>query len=318
MGIVQAFDDYQKTIDADHGQVKLARRRRDTFVSAFNSADDVTAVVKSGSLQRSTQLKPIHDVDIIAVFDSDRYPHWGQPGDSSEEALGRAHDIATELLGATSGTVERLIRRANPRNRAVKCFIDPPEQEKAFTVDVMPALRQSDGTLLLPSKRDREWSTADPEFLIACVAERQSESDYFRPLVRVLKDWRLDVPVDGKIKSLVMEVLALECLPTDSNRPHALRSFFTAAAVRVNYPIVDPAGHCGPIQPDVDVQGLRTALELAAENADLACTRAARNDLDGAKQAWREIFGPDFPAPAQRRVPAAPVVPPPIRDAPQG
>lgn len=318
MSILQAFTDYQKTIDADPEQVNLARARRDIFVSAFASADDVVDVVKSGSLQRSTQLKPIHDVDIIAVFDHPSHSVWGQPGDSSSDALSRVHDIATELLGATHGTVDRLIRLAKPRNRAVKCFIDSPEDQNGFTVDVMAALRQEDGTLLLPSTRDRVWTTADPEFLIAEVVTRQSEADYFRPLVRLLKDWRLGVPVDGKIKSLVIEVLALECLPTDSNRPHALRSFFTAAAVRVNEPIVDPAGYCGPIQPDLDITALRTAFESAADLADLACTRASRNDTAGAQRAWRELFGEKFPAPPKPVGPALPVVPPPIRDAPQG
>lgn len=318
MSIRQAFDGYQETVDADPKRVKLARERRDIFISAFETVDDVTEVIKSGSLQRSTQLEPIHDVDLIAIFDAEQHPDWGRPGQSSIDAVGRAHDIAVDLLGSTDGTFARLIRRANPRNRAVKCFIDPPEQEKAFTVDVMAVLRQPDGTLRLPSTRDREWSTADPEFLIDQVADRQRESDYFKPLVRVLKDWRLDVPVKGKIKSLVMEVLALECLPTGSNRPNALRSFFTAAAVRVNEPIVDPARHCGLIQPDLEIPVLRSALELAAENATIACQRAAQNDVDGAKRAWGDVFGADFPAPPERHVPAAPIVPPPIRDAPQG
>lgn len=321
MGVFDAFDAYQKTIDADPAQVALARERRDIFVDALDSTEGVVEVIKSGSLQRSTQLEPIHDVDLIAVFNSEQYPSWGQPGDSSAEALKHVHDLVVSLLGTGQGSVDQVVRLAlfSDRNRAVKCFIDPPEQENAFTVDVMPALRQADGSLLLPSTKHEQWSSANPEFLIEQVAERQREWPYFRPLVRVLKDWRKDVQVEGKIKSLVMEVLALECLPREGNRPNALRTFFTSAAVRVNWGVSDPAGYCGLIQPDLDVEGLRSALESAADKADLACDLHARNDVDGALQVWQELFGPDFPAPPKK--PAGrtgAVLAPLIKDAPQG
>ncbi|WP_306357927.1 MULTISPECIES: nucleotidyltransferase [unclassified Nocardia] len=321
MSVFAAFDAYQATVDADPAQVALARERRDVFVGALENAKGVVEVVKSGSLQRSTQLQPIHDVDLIVVFDTEEHSSWGQSGASSAQALEHVHDLVTSCLGTGSGSVDQLVRLAlhANRNRAVKCFVDPPEQENAFTVDVMPVLRQSDGTLLVPSTTDERWSTADPEFLIEQVATRQREWSYFRPLVRVLKDWRLDVRVEGKIKSLVMEVLALECLPRQGNRPNALRSFFTSAAVRVNTGVSDPAGHCGLIQPDLDVEGLRSALEEAADMADLACDLSTRNDTDSALRVWQELFGSDFPAPPKKPkggVAAAPA--PLIKDAPQG
>ena len=139
-------------------------------------------------------------------------------------------------------------------------------------------------------------------------------------MVRVLKKWRLGVEVEGKIKSLVMEVLALECMPRDGSRPEALKAFFTAAAVRVNEPIVDPAGHCGVVQDDLDVCGLRLALEDAAELAATACAAAANGDTDGALRAWRELFGEDFPAPLAKKATGAPafITPRPVKDAPQG
>lgn len=38
-------------------------------------------------------------------------------------------------------------------------------------------------------------------------------------MVRVLKQWRLSVEVDGKIKSLVMESLSASVAPDDVARP---------------------------------------------------------------------------------------------------
>ncbi|WP_280403772.1 SMODS domain-containing nucleotidyltransferase [Nocardia brasiliensis] len=318
MGVLAAFDAYQMAIDADPAHVALARERRDIFIGALAGPRDVVEVVKSGSLQRRTQLDPIHDVDLIVVFDSEQHPDWGQPGDSSAEALAHVHDLVVSRLGSGKGTVDQLVRLASDRNRAVKCFVDPPEQEHAFTVDVMPVLRQADNTLLLPSTKDEFWSSADPEYLIEQVTQRQQQWKYFRPMVRVLKQWRKDVQVDGKIKSLVMEVLALECLPLNTNRPSALRSFFTSAAVRVNWGVSDPAGYCGLIQPDLDVEGLRLGLEDAADKADIACDLAARNDPDGAQRVWQELFGPDFPASEKSESSSSAMSPPLIKDAPQG
>ncbi|MEE1751081.1 hypothetical protein PUR26_00835, partial [Streptomyces sp. SP18CS02] len=111
----------------------------------------------SGSLSRSTQLKPINDVDIIAVYDGPEHPDWGSAGHSAEHALDHARDQVNRLLGKTNGSHGNEVRLARPRNHAVKCFLDDPDDESAFTVDVMPALRQADGTLLIPEKRSQTW-----------------------------------------------------------------------------------------------------------------------------------------------------------------
>ncbi|GAB2996496.1 hypothetical protein LWP59_18500 [Amycolatopsis acidiphila] len=321
MDLTNAFDELQRNVNADIDQVTLARDRRDIFKKAFKGEDDVLEVFGSGSLARSTQLRPVHDVDLIVVFDGDKHPGWGAPGTSAEDALGHAQDRVKALLGMADGRVDQLVRLAKPRDRAVKCFIDPPEQDDAFTVDVMPVLRQPDETLLLPSKRNKQWNTADPEYLIKEVAAQQRKWAFFRPLVRVLKHWRLGVPT--KVKSLVIEVLALQCLPTEGNRQNALKSFFTSSAVEVGYGVEDPAKRCGPIQPDLDISILRTALEEARNLAELACAAAADGKTDEAGMYWRDIFGDDFPESSSENhvgaaASAAVVTPRVVKDAPQG
>lgn len=320
MDLNKAFDEYQRIVDADPEQVRLARERRDVFKAALGAESDVIEVFGSGSLRRSTQLKPVHDVDLVVVYEAGEHPEWGQPGDSSDEALEHARCRVKFLLGS-DGTADQLVRLAKPRNRAVKCFIDPPEQDDAFTVDVMPALRNEDGTLLLPSRIDRTWSSADPEFLVDEVAKRQEKWAEFRRMVRLLKLWRLGVPT--KVKSLVMEVLALRCLPVDTNRPKALQRFFTSAAVEVGYGVKDPADLCGPIQPGLETGVLRTHLQRARDLATEACSAAEIGDTDGAARLWQELLGPYFPAPeAPGKSPgiAAPLLisPRPVKDAPQG
>ncbi|SDE62552.1 hypothetical protein SAMN04488581_4384 [Mycolicibacterium neoaurum] len=321
MSMESAFDSFQQSVNADPEQVRLARARRDTFKQAFASEGDVTEVFGSGSLARSTQLAPVHDVDLVVVYKAAEHDDWGRAGQSAEDALRHVQSKVTSLLGA-NGTVSQLVRetRVAGRNRSVKCFIDPPDDDAAFTVDVMPVLRTEAGILLVPGARDKRWDEANPEYLIEAVAAKQQEWPHFRGVVRMLKSWRLDQK--PAIKSLVMEVLALKCLQVGQNRPTALRDFFAAAAVEVFYGVEDPAGYCGPIQTDLDVEAVSSCLSVAHDYARYACTAAESGDANTAKYWWRQVFGTDFPGPAEAS-PAPPIAPPidtprPVRDAPQG
>jgi hypothetical protein len=262
-------------------------------------------------------------LDLVVVFEPGEHPRWGEPGDSAGDALDVLAGKVTKLLGATNGTAENLVRIASPRNHAVKCFIDLPGDGDGFTVDAMPALKHN-GTLLIPEKDSFDWIPADPQYLVKEIEKRSADWVYFLRMVRVLKAWRKRAKMEGEVKSLVMEVLALHHLPGGASRPEALKRFFTAAATAVgNAAVTDPAGLCGEIQPDLDRLGLRDSLLDAADLADQACEAADGGDTDDAKKLWREVFGKDFPAPQGKPktspaliVPA--VSPRPIKDAPQG
>lgn len=318
MTVLESFTELQKVVDADPAVVSTARDRRDVFKSALLSAADVQKVWGSGSLARSTQLQPVHDVDLVVEFDGDQHLDWGRPGDSAEEAIERCRDLVTEMLSLNGGTKAQLVRQVNTadRNRAAKCFIDDPGDENAFTVDVMPALRLDSG-ILIPSKRDRCWNEANPALLIAEVASRQSDWSHFRQLVRLLKYWsRQHKAETGRVKSLVMEVLALDCLHYASNRPTALKEFFERASVHSLY-IEDPARLCGVIQPDLDTAGLRRALEDAADAAAQAAKAVVDNDQPAATKYWQSVFGSAFPLVLPVGAKSDPG-PRPIRDSPQG
>lgn len=298
MTVNDAFDDYQATIDEDPAVLKLARSRRDAFKTAFGSEPDVLEVWSSGSLRRSTQLAPLNDVDLVIVYDGAQHPTWGSPGGSAAASLQHVGSRTNALLGITAGSSSKLVRRALPRNHAVKCFTDAPES--GFTVDAMPALRQSNGELLIPEKLSSGWVPANPEYLIREVQSRHDAWSYYRPMVRVLKDWRLDAAekMSSKVKSLVIEVLALTCLPTKGSRPEALAKFFEMATLATHAPICDPANLCGEVQPDLDYAGLGQQLDEAAQKATQAVLCQSLGDAANAQRLWRDVFGEDFPAPA--------------------
>ncbi|MEX2548412.1 MAG: nucleotidyltransferase domain-containing protein [Chloroflexota bacterium] len=329
MDVGSAFDEYQVEVNADPAQLEEARRRRDLFKKAFGAEPDVKRTFPSGSLARGTMLEPIHDVDFVVVYNADDHRDWGSPGSSAGDALGYVSGRVNTLLGATNGTVAKEVRLASPRNHAVKCFLDDPAVDDAFTVDVMPALQQEDGPLLIPEISSADWIPADPEDLIDRIAARHARWNRFVPVVRQLKYWNREVAKAG-MKSLVVEVLAHDCIPDiyesdlGEQRPDALSRFFTAAALAVEQPVCDPAGLCGEIQPDLDVDLTKRKLQEAADGAYLALAAERRGDVNAAICQWRKVFGSQFPEPpggcskSSGVKPAVAVAPRLIRDTPQG
>jgi hypothetical protein len=98
------------------------------------------------------------------------------------------------------------------------------------------------------------------------------------------------------MKSLVIEVLALDLLPV-TDRPTAVARFFAAAQEAVWSPVVDPAGLCGEIQPDMDRGAASSALASAADAAARAVEADARGEGRRAMCLWRDVFGDIFPEP---------------------
>ncbi len=328
MDIDKAFDDLQKAVNASPEAVKEARRRRDLFRDAFGGEADVNETIASGSLARGSQKDPIHDVDVIVVFDPDEHRDWGARGASAGAALEHVQSRVTALLGVSEGTFAKEVRLAQTRNHSVKCWLDDPEDENAFTVDVTPALRQEGQTLSIPEEQSSAWVPTAPELLIRLVADRHASWNRFVPLVRDLKRWGADQQTE--MKSLLLEVLALEHLP-EGERPESLARFFTAAALAVLPPVVDPAGLCGEIQPDLDRAAAAQHFTKAAEAAWRAVEAEGRDDTDHAACLWRTVFGDIFPEPeggcgngagAAAGAAAAAVSIPrprrPVREAPQG
>jgi predicted nucleotidyltransferase len=318
MSVSSAFDDFQRSVNASSDQVQSARERRDLFRDAFRTCADVDEVVPSGSLARGTQKRPIHDVDIIIVFSREEHPEWGVTSDSVEEALNLTQTRVNELLGG-AGTVEAgRVRYTRWRNHAVKCWLDDKDEPEAFTVDAMPAVREG-GELLIPEFMSSSWVRCDPEHLIALTKARHAEWNKFAGSVRMLKHWAHGLR-GVEVKSLVMEVLALDYLPTGKLQPVALKEFFVKAAAHVEaqLPVEDPAGLCGPIQASLDYDGLGAALRSAAESAGAAVTAQANSETDKAVSRWGDVFGSAFPVVAAGVGAGEGTKPRTVKDNPQG
>jgi Second Messenger Oligonucleotide or Dinucleotide Synthetase domain len=295
LDIEAAFNQLQKNVNAPDEMAAEARERRNVFIDAFETLDDVDRGRPSGSLARGSQIDPIKDVDMYIEFDAEAHPDWGQPGRSAADALDYTREKVNELLGVNNGTFDKRVRLARWRNHAVKCFLDDPDDPDAFTVDAMPVLLQEDDSLLIPEALNSRWILANPKHLIEEVAARHSDWSYFVPCVRLLKHWTREHSTG--IKPLVLEVMALDHLRAADTRGEALARFFAAAASAIDYPVVDPAGLCGEIQPGLDRTDARKHLAQAAQIAHRARDAQARSQTEEAGCLWRQIFGAAFPEP---------------------
>lgn len=294
MSVSSGFDSLQTEANADPEAVTEARRRRDVFSTALGGLDDVVEVVPSGSFARSTHRDPIHDVDLLVIFDLEYHTDWVQPGESALAALEHTRTKTKKLLG-NFGEDGKEVRITGLRNHSVKCFLDKPDATDAFSVDLTPAIRRPAGGLWIPEKNSEDWITSDPEKLIELVTDRHAVWNQFRPLVRVLKLWNA---ANGKtMKSLVVEVLALHYLPVHEDRGKAIEMFFTSAAGAVLSAVCDPTGHCGEIQPSLDRQKANETLLEAADLAWRGNAAADRGDTATARCLWNQVFGDAFPKP---------------------
>lgn len=305
MSIIDAFAVLQKNVNADESQVTEARRRRAMFAAAFEHEPGGVAAVPSGSLARGSQIEPINDVDLIWLYDSGSHSDWGESGASAEEALEYAREQVKRLLGSPEALVElfgeegrtmKWVRHTRLQAHAVKCFLDDPEEEGAFTVDVVPALPRDPRGFWIPETTSSEWIETDPVLLIEEVLDRHSGygEGQFVQLIRVLKRWSKDK--GGIIKGLAIEVLALDHLP-DDERPRALARFFQAALAHIGEPILDPAGLCGEVQRDLDVSAASELLEEAADLSARAIAAAERGEEKQAQCLWHQLLGDVFPEP---------------------
>jgi len=296
----------QQNVNANPVQVEEARQRREMFQFAFAGESDGLTSVPSGSLARGSQIEPINDVDLIWLYDHAQHPDWGKSGGSAKEALEYARDQVKRLLGSEEALIElfgdagrymKWVRHTRLQHHAVKCFLDDPEEEGAFTVDVVPALPRDPRGFWIPETSNSRWIETDPIRLIEEVLKRHGGygEGQFVQLIRVLKRWSKD---SGRVfKGLTIEILALDYLH-DVERPLALARFFEAALAHIHEPILDPAGLCGEVQPDLDRDRAEGLLQNAADLSARAVVAAQRHQADEAQCLWRELFVEIFPEPA--------------------
>jgi hypothetical protein len=283
----KAFDEFKDRLKLTSTQKAAITSRRDATTGyvkqAFPSTSDLplqrTKLI--GSAGRDTIIRPVDDIDLLAVFEN-KDQIFESYRFNSRAFLYRVRDALNNYSS---------VRVVGARGQAVRFFyVDAPH------VDVAPVFRWSGSGYALPDGNGG-WITTDPDAQDEYFERKNRELDYrAKPLVRMLKQWNR--AHSGYLKSFHLEVMVNQCfigLGRDSR--DACEIFFTWA--RNNITVYDPANHGGDLSGYLTYtarDNLRSNLESARQRAAAANQAERRGDHAEAIRLWRIVFGSEFPA----------------------
>ena len=269
--------DYQKT------SIINSRKNRvvENLTAAFPDTRDLpfSRAILMGSAAKGTIVRPIDDIDVLAVF-SNANGAWSTYRFDSQAFLYRVRRAYNGLSTAQVGA----------RGQAVRIFF-----ENGGHVDVAPVFSHGNDVYGLPGG-DGGWINTAPTVANAWFAKKHADLGYnLAPLVRLLKKW--NNAHSRRLRSFHLETITASTFKTlGSNRQSALTSFFEWAPSHLD--VGDPGGQSGALSNYLTWAGRREviqALSSAAERARKANEAEARGDHDEAKRLWQIILGSSFP-----------------------
>lgn len=269
----------------DYQKKSIVDGRRTTVVAnlttAFPSASDLpfSRGVLMGSAAKSTIIRPIDDIDVLAIFDNVNHA-WDKYRRDSKAFIYRIRSAYDGLETAQVGT----------RGQAVRVFF-----KTGGHVDVAPVFSYGSNLYGLPNG-DGGWINTAPTVANEWFARRNSELGYnLAPLVRLLKKW--NVAHSKRLRSFHLETLAATVFQTlGSSRQNGLARFFEWAPGRLD--VADPGGQSGSLSGYLSWSARQEAvqaLKAAAERASKALTAEAAGAHQEAKRLWRILLGAAFP-----------------------
>jgi len=270
--------DYQKTSIIEGRKNTVTKNLTDVFPASSDLPFSRAGLM--GSAAKGTIVRPIDDIDVLAVFSnaSDAWSRYRYDSQAFLYRVRRAYDgIETARVGA--------------RGQAVRVFF-----EGGGHVDVAPVFSYGDDVYALPSGNGG-WISTAPPVANAWFAERHAELGYnLSPIVRMLKKW--NKAHSKRLRSFHLETVAASTFKTlGSNRQSALTSFFEWAPSHLD--VSDPGGQSGTLSGYLgwnSRQDVIRALNSAADRAGKAREAEANGDHDEAKRLWKILLGPSFPS----------------------
>ena len=195
---------FLKQIEPTNAQKEGARRSHNylrDLLDQGNMARKVVDSYLSGSYSRDTAIRPLDDVDIIFVIDPDTWPKNGFGFLFSENPDPEA--VLKTFMNAIRYRYEDSSLRM--QNRSVRLKLNH------LNIDVVPAIDQgkNNGHILIPDREEEDWIvTAPKRHSEIASAINQQQQGRFKPLVKLLKFWNVNLPSTAHIKSFAIETIA--------------------------------------------------------------------------------------------------------------
>lgn len=280
----EAFGQYETTIAPTANQWNSIHSRFNSaqkiLTTEFEGTDmPLHRMALMGSAAKATIIRPIDDVDAMAVF-ANAPSLYERYKSNSQGFLYRVRDA---LAG-------KRIQTVGSRGQAVRLFyVDGGH------VDIAPVLTASKG-YLLPAG-DGTWITTDPEACTSWLnAKDVHHASSLKPLVQLLKKWNR--AHSGRMRSFHLETVAASMFTTLGNNQRAnLRVFFEHASKWLA--VTDPSGHSGRL--DLYLKGdsrqdVVSSFRTAHQRAVAAGEAEASGNHEESLRLWKIILGADFPS----------------------
>ena len=282
----QAFSKFLEDITATDNQKSTFIPNRKASVDedmgkAFPSTSDMPywKGILMGSASKGTIIRPLDDIDVLAVF-SNENGAWSKYAYDSKSFIYRIRE-------AYAGTK---IQQVGTRGQAVRVFY-----KTGGHVDVAPVIHRGNDVYHLPNGAGG-WLLTAPTVANAWFSDKNKALGYhLGPVVRLLKAWNR--AHSKHFRSFHLETVAATTFGSlGSNYRDALQKFFEWAPRYLN--VSDPGGQGGDLSTYLTWTGrqnLIQALNTAADRAKKANEAEARGDHAEAKRLWRIILGDTFP-----------------------
>lgn len=195
---------FLKQIEPTNAQKEGARRSHNYLRDILDQGQMARRVADSylsGSYPRDTAIRPLDDVDIIFVIDPDVWPKNGFGFLFSE------HPDPEAVLKTFTNAIRYRYEDSSLRmqNRSVRLKLNH------LNIDVVPAIDQgkNNGHILIPDREQEDWIvTAPKKHSEIASAINQQQEGRFKPLVKLLKFWNVNLPATARIKSFAIETIA--------------------------------------------------------------------------------------------------------------
>lgn len=280
-----AFTEFLGKLELTDSQKLTVNSRRQTISNRLfasfdsNSNMRVLRVDLIGSADRGTIIRPLDDVDLMAVFHADAYSNgYSTNASGFITRVRKALDEGGASIVGTRGQAVRIFYQSGPK------------------VDVAPVFGIQGGGYLLPDGRGG-WLTTNPDRHRDWIADRNRELNYhLKPLARAVKRWNR--VHSQRLSSFHIEVMIgriFTSLGGDHRKAAAL--FFANASNYLN--VTDPAGHSGDLSAKFTWskrQAIVQSFTSAKDRAGRALVAEQSSDHAEAIRLWRIVFGDAFPA----------------------
>ncbi len=184
---------------AQREQALASQRHLRTLFSETRVGRRVLKMYMIGSFARHTSIRPVDDVDLIFEIDP---THWKLPlfGDKPDPA---------RLLDSFRGAVQRLYPGSSFRRqrRSVGLTLS------RIHIDLVPAVADGSGALLIPDRDANAWIESNPAaHFEAATSMNKACASRGKAMIKLLKHWNAGLPGNARLKSFVIETLAVRIL----------------------------------------------------------------------------------------------------------